>query len=124
MTRSKDELEEQFGLDPIALMEEIQRLEAEAESKPELYKIYGTNSPNARGHASLQNFEDCGTESERIARQFADMYLGMEPKKNIHADDEAAAVWRWVSDWEYVDGYPKTQEEVAKMREDYKKEKK
>lgn len=70
----------------------------------ELEPEYGVWSPNARGKAKLQNFGD-RADPEHWAREFADTYRGLDPAKNIHADPDAAGVWRLTSEWMPMVGY-------------------
>lgn len=118
--RDKEDLDIEFEMDAIALMEEIIRLEGViAEAEANMTKEYATHSPNGKGHAKLQ-IMDHGDEGWDIefAEKFAWIYLEQSVKGGYHADAEAAAVWRWVGEWQYMEGYPKTREQVEQMIKD------
>lgn len=121
--RDKEDLDREFGMDAIALEEEIIRLEGViAEAEANMTKEYATYSPNARAHAKL-NIHNHGNEEWDIkfAHQFAEIYLDQSVTGGIHGDADAAAVWRWVGEWQYMEGYPKTREQVEQMIEEKEK---
>jgi hypothetical protein len=98
------------GIEELAA--EVERLRGKLTKKRRKFKRdfsreYATWSPNARGHAKLQTFDfkEGPEESEKMARQFADQYRGFDPKENIHADAEAAGLWRYIGPWNYLPGY-------------------
>lgn len=93
----------------------LMELAAKAEGEG-MTKEYATHSPNGKGHKKLQ-IMDHGDEGYDIhfAEEFASIYLEQSVTGGYHADAEAAAVWRWVGDWEYMEGYPKTREQVEQM---------
>lgn len=116
--RDREDLEAEFGMDAIALEEEIMRLEGViAEAEASMEREYATHSPNARAHSKLQiQSNGAGEEFDiRIAHQFAEIYLEQSVTGSIHGDADAAAVWRWVGEWQYMEGYPKTREQVEEM---------
>jgi hypothetical protein len=112
--RDREDLEAEFGMDAIALEEEIIRLEGIlAEAEAGMTREYACHSPNGKGHQKLQ-IMDHGDEAWDIefAEKFAWIYLEQSVTGGYHADAEASAVWRWVSPWKYMEGYPKTREQV------------
>lgn len=115
--RDREDLELEFGMDAIALEEEIIRLEGIiAEAEANMTKEYATHSPNGKGHAKLQIMNHGNEEWDiEFAEKFAWIYLEQSVDGGYHADAEASAVWRWVGEWEYMDGYPKTREQVEQM---------
>lgn len=112
--RDREDLEAEFGMDAIALEEEIIRLEGViAEAEANMTKEYATHSPNARAHGKLQIMNHGNEEWDiEFAEKFAWIYLEQSVDGGIHGDAEASAVWRWVGEWQYMEGYPKTREQV------------
>lgn len=80
---------------------------------------YATWSPNARGHAKLQEFGS-GEWAEKHARTVADMYSGaeMQEQRNIHADPDAVGVWSLCSEWMPMVGYEDKYAEPTAKEED------
>lgn len=100
-------------------VESAKLLEADGRAG-ELTVVYAAYSPNARGHAELQEFGS-GEWAEKHARTVADMYSGLEmqEQRNIHADPDAVGVWALKSDWMPMVGYEdKWNEEAEPEHED------
>lgn len=93
----------------------LMELSAKAEGDG-MEKEYATYSPNARAHAkmNIMNHGDVKWDV-KLAHEFAEIYLDQSVTGGIHGDADAAAVWRWVGEWEFMEGYPKTREQVEAM---------
>lgn len=86
-----------------------------------LTREYATYSPNGKAHTKL-NIHNHGDEAYdiRFAHEFAEIYLEQSLDGGVHGDPDAAAVYRFVGPWEYMEGYPKTPEQVREMVEEKK----